>query len=944
MKLSLLFTFLLGIAAPFATNASTDHPAASSPRECLSFDPEWRFHPGDIPFPVVKGHGMTYSSAKAGNASGAAAPVYDDTGWRQLNLPHDWAVEQPFDKAANVSQGYRARGIAWYRKSFHLDPADKGKALELQFDAIATHCTVWLNGTVVHRNWCGYTSFSIDLTPFAKFGAELNTVAIRVDADAQEGWWYEGAGIYRHTWLIKRAPVHLITDGVFAQPVKDAAGHWTVPVQATLENIGPDSAQVQVETTIADPSGKTVAAGKGNATVDHLDQSVATFSIPVENPALWSLEEPVLYTVRTVVKQANVIVDDATTHCGFRTIRFDVNKGFFLNDKPVKIKGTCNHIDHAGVGVAVPDSIWEFRLRRLKEMGSNAVRCSHNPPAKEFLDLCDQLGVLVMDENRNFNCAPEYVRQLQWMVVRDRNHPSIILWSVFNEEPMQATEQGYEMVRRMAAVVKKLDTSRPVTAAMNGGLGSPVNVSQAVDVVGFNYQQEGYENFHKHHPNQPITSSEDTSAVMTRGEFRTDNSKNILGSYDTEHPGWGSNHRAAWKAIAKNEFVAGGFVWTGFDYRGEPTPFTWPSAGSFFGCMDLCGFPKTAFYMHQAHWISNKPVLQIVPHWNWPGEEGKPIQVMAISNAETVALSLNGKELGERPVDPIDFVSWQVPYAPGKLVAVGKRGGVEVARCVVETTGAPAAIRLIPDRTTLSGDGLDAAPVTVEVVDAEGRIAPTAGPLVVFEVTGSAEIIGLGNGDPNCHEPEKGDRHTLFNGLGQIILRSKAGGSGVVTLRAKSDGLRSAEAALSVTAAPPVPAVLAAKPELALEKWRISPVSTSRPDPNQTLAGNDQNSWQPVAPGRLPKLTGGRYAVFRSEKFKAYAAQQKEGGRILFGGIAGKAEVWLDGKMIGEKTTNETAPFSVALPPGGESHVLNVLVEGREGKEAGLSAPVKVGR
>ena len=316
---------------------------------------------------------------------------------------------------------------------------------------------------------------------------------------------------------------------------------------------------------------------------------------------------------------------------------------------------------------------------------------------------------------------------------------------------------------------------------------------------------------------------------------------------------------------------------------------------------------------------------------------------MAISNAETVALSLNGKDLGEKPVDPIDFVSWQVPYAPGQLVAVAKRDGREVARCVVETTGAPAAIRLVADRTVLKGDGLDALPVTVEVVDDQGRTVPTAGPLVTFAVQGPGEIIGLGNGDPNCHEAEKGDRHSLFNGLGQVILRSKAEGSGSLILSAKSAGLNAAAVSLSVTSAPSVPAVPAADPVLALEKWRMSPVSATRPDPNEALAQNDQNSWQPVSPGRLPKLTGGTFAVFRSEKFKPYASQRREGGQIVFGGIAGKAEVWLDGRLIAEKTALETAPLCVSLPPGDENHVLNVLVEGTEGHSAGLAAPVKIG-
>ena len=427
----------------------------------------------------------------------------------ELDLPHDWAVEGPFDEKENIAQGYRPRGIGWYRRQFQLDPADRGQHLELQFDGVATHCTVWVNGTVVHRNWCGYTSFYLDLTPLAKFGDKPNTIAVRVDANAMEGWWYEGAGLYRHTWLVKRHPVHLITDGVFANPVREADGSWSLPVEATLET--PVATRRRSKSRSLSPirrgsKSRSRNAGDGGCTRSGRRQIVAAG----RGAELWSVAPPSLYRVRTVVLQNGKAVDESRTNCGFRTIRFDAEQGFFLNDQPLKLKGVCNHQDHAGVGVAVPDALWEFRLRRLQEMGVNAFRCSHNPPAAEFLDACDRLGILVMDENRNFNSSPEYMRQLEWLVRRDRNHPSVILWSVFNEEPMQGTEIGYEMVRRMAAAVKKLDPTRPVTAAMNGGMFSPVNVSQAVDVVGFNYQIDSYDRFHAANPNLPLTSSEDT--------------------------------------------------------------------------------------------------------------------------------------------------------------------------------------------------------------------------------------------------------------------------------------------------------------------------------------------------------------------------------------------------------------------------------------------------
>ena len=516
------------VAALCVVLFSADLSQAAVPEgrtEKLSLNQGWKFHEGDIPFPEIKGHGNSYNNAKAGKSWGAAAPEFDDSQWRVLDLPHDWAVEQPFLQTANLSQGYRPRGFGWYRRSFKLDPSDRGKALELQFDGIATHCTVWLNGTLVHRNWCGYTSFQIDLTPFAHYGDTPNTLAIRVDAQAMEGWWYEGAGIYRHTWLVKRSPLHITTDGVFAHPVRKPDGTWEIPVETTLSNIGDAAVTGGVQAELIDPDGKSIASGRATVEVPSLDTAVAKFTIPVSNPKLWSVDTPTLYTVRTRALRDGVVQDSVETRCGFRTIRFDAKLGFFLNDKPLKFKGTCNHQDHAGVGVAVPDSIWEFRVRRLKELGSNAYRCAHNPPAKEFLEACDRLGMLVMDENRNFNVSPEYVRQLEWLIRRDRNHPSVILWSVFNEETTQGTEMGYQMVRRMAAVVKRLDSTRPVTAAMSGGHKAPINVSQAVDVVGFNYNQDVYDEFHKAHPDLPVTSSEDTSGFMTRGVYETDHNE-----------------------------------------------------------------------------------------------------------------------------------------------------------------------------------------------------------------------------------------------------------------------------------------------------------------------------------------------------------------------------------------------------------------------------------
>jgi beta-galactosidase len=760
-------SFALACAVLLAPNLT----AAESPRERLSLDSNWKFHLGDIPldsFPggqgvSLYGADITHSGAKAGHVWGAAARGFDDANWRQVSLPHDWAVEQPFDSKELKQQGYRPRGIGWYRRTFKLDPSDRGKNIELQFDGVATHCAVYFNGSRVHHNFCGYTSFYIDVTPMARYGNEVNTIAVRVDADAMEGWWYEGAGIYRHTWLVKRSPVHVVTDGVYANPVKGADGRWTIPAEVTLANTGANAASAFVDIGVFDSTGRKIADGRSPAgKIAPMDQAVAKVSIPVNSPQLWSVEHPNLYEVRTLVSSDNQPVDAVTTKCGFRTIRFDAKEGFFLNDQPLKLQGTSNHQDHAGVGVAVPDAIQEFRIRKLKEMGSNAYRTAHNPPSRELLEICDRLGMLVMDETRHFNASPEYLKQLEWLVRRDRNHPSVIIWSLFNEEGLQVNEEGMEITRVMNAVVKRLDTTRPTTGAQNkgqltsDGKANPKNAAWPLDVVGINYQAGDYDKILAAYPDKPFVSTEDTSQVMTRGAYATDFSKFILASYDDVYPGWDKHSaaRTSWQAIAKRPRLSGGFSWTGFDYRGEPTPFGWPSAGSFFGAMDLCGFPKTEFFIRQAHWVKDKPVLTLVPHWNWAGKEGQPVKVMALCNADRLALSLNGKLIEEKQVDPFQMVEWQVPYAPGRLEAIAKKNGREVARYVVETTGQPVSLRLTPDRQTLAGDGCDAVPVTVEAVDAQGRPVPTANLAVAFQISGQGQLIGVGNGDPNCHEPE----------------------------------------------------------------------------------------------------------------------------------------------------------------------------------------------
>lgn len=908
--------------------------------QVLSMDRGWRFHKGDIPFPEIKGHGITYSNAKAGTAWGAASPGYDDLKWQMVNLPHDWAIEGVPQKSENISQGYRARGYGWYRRQFKVDPSARGKHIELRFDGIATYATIWLNGTVVHRNWCGYTSMYIDATPFLKYGDEVNTIAIRVDAHAQEGWWYEGAGIYRHTYLVVREPVHIETDGVYANPVMVSDKKWNIPAEVTIYNAGKIAANTEVKMQLIDGQGKILTQNSQQASVKALDNTVAKLNLAVDNPRLWDIDDPFLYKIKTMVYQEGKLVDSISQTCGFRSFRFDADKGFFLNGRHVKIQGVCNHQDHAGVGVAIPDALWEFRMRRLKELGVNAYRCAHNPPSKELLHLADKLGILVMDENRNFNSSPEYVRQLQWLVRRDRNHPSVFLWSVFNEEPMQGTEVGYEMVRRMSHYVKQLDTTRPVTAAMNGGLFDPINVSQAVDVFGFNYQVWAYDRFHKENPTLPSTSSEDISAFIVRGEYKTDMAKHITNSYDEHSADWGKTHRAGWKEIDTRPWMAGGFVWTGFDYHGEPTPFNWPTNSSVFGIMDLCGFAKSPYYIHQAQWISDRPVLELIPHWSWPDSvKGKPIKVMVMTNQPQIKLYLNGKLIGTQDRDKYEMNTWMVPYQPGKLEAVTYSNGKETARKVVETTGRPVRVDLVPDRNMIAGNGEDAMPVTVRLLDARGREVPTANHPVVFSLKGAGKIIGLGNGDPNSLEPEKGNQRSLYNGLAQVIIQHNDSIQvNKITLTANVEGLKSAVVDIPVKSMQPAPYVGVVLPSMILDQWRVSTPSDTRPVVQASLAANDMNTWAPTRTGQYVKLEKGKFIQLRTD-FSLHEFYATKGGYIILPYVAGTIAVFLDGKQVNVTRQNEA--YAVAVPPGRQSHSLVIVLQSDK-NEVGIGGVVKI--
>jgi len=786
---------------------SSPAPAAEiAPRERANFDAGWRFafgHPSDPAKDFSHGTGYFSYFAKAGYGDGPADPKFDASAWRELDLPHDWAVEAPFDGRGSHSHGYKAvgrnfpeRSVGWYRKTFAVPAGDLGRRIAIEFDGVARDSVVWVNGFYLGRQTSGTTGFRYDLTDYLNYGGD-NVVAVRADVTMEEGWYYEGAGIYRHVWLAKTAPLHVAPWGTFVSAeVRDDHSAAEVTARATIANDGTAAATFVLEQTILAPDGRTLATRQlRGLTVAAGESQEFSAALAVAQPQLWSVETPVLHRLVTVVRDAaGVIVDRCETPFGIRTIRFDPDHGFFLNGRHVLLQGVNLHQDHAGVGAAVPDALVEFRLRRLQEMGCNAIRTSHEPPAPEVLDACDRLGLLVIDENRLMGASPDQLDRLAAMIRRDRNHPSVILWSVGNEEwRIEGNVLGARLTATMQAFARRLDPTRRSTVAISGGWGGS---STTTDVVGYNYiSQSNPDEQHKKFPHQPGVGTEETTTQGTRGIYFDDKPRAHLAPLAKGDSG--GNCELGWNYYAARPFLAGLFFWTGFDYRGESTPFGFPAVSSQFGLMDTCGFPKDSFYYLQSWW-TDAPVLHVFPHWNWPDKVGREITVKGYSNHDAVELFLNGASLGKQDMPRNGHLEWKVVYQPGVLEARGYRGGKVVETTRVETTGTPAKLVLTPDRTKIKADGADVVVFAVSTVDAQGRHVPVADNLVKFAVTGG-RIIGVGNGDPSCHESDTGRERSLFNGYAQVIVQA-AREPGDIKLRAESDGLPAAETILQGTA------------------------------------------------------------------------------------------------------------------------------------------------
>jgi beta-galactosidase len=770
----------------------------------INFDEGWKFHFGHAANPDKD---FNYSTTTIYSKSGGAAktaidPKFADSTWTNINLPHDWAVALPFENSPSFdveSHGYKPVGgfypetsIGWYRKHFSVDKANANKRFEIQFDGIFRNATIWVNGFFVGNNFSGYIGKSYDISDYINFDKE-NVVVVRVDATQYEGWFYEGAGIYRHVWLNTFNNIHIPEDGLFVHASVNGK-NAVVEIETEVENKNFNTSACVAYSYITDRNGKQIAkTSEQKLSLSVNQKQTVKQKLTISNVQLWSLENPYLYKVVSVIKQGNQIVHTKKDRFGVRTIRFNANEGFFLNGKHIKIQGTNNHQDHAGIGSALPDYMQYYRIGLLKEMGSNAYRASHNAPTPELLEACDSLGMLVLDEQRLLNSSPEYMDQFERLIRRDRNHPSVFLWSIGNEEGwIQKTQTGKKIAQTLLAKQKELDPTRTSTYAAD--MGNEFNgVNEVIPIRGFNYRQFGVADYHRDHPNQPLLGTEMGSTVTTRGIYEKDSIRAYVPDQDITAPWWASKAEDWWKLAAENKYWLGGFVWTGFDYRGEPTPYKWPNISSHFGILDTCGFPKNIYYYYKSWW-TNEDILHISPHWNWPEKIGKPIEVWVNTNADNVELFLNGKSLGKKEMQRNSHLKWEVIYEPGTLEAVAYKKGKKLTS-KIETTGQASKIILSPDRTSIIADGKDGGVINISFVDINGKEVPDANNMVYFTISGDAKIIGVGNGDPSSHEPDKcvdgAWQRSAFSGKCQVIIQAgKTAGS--IKLEAKSNGLISA--------------------------------------------------------------------------------------------------------------------------------------------------------
>ncbi len=790
------FLILLLFYSVFIANAQTKI------RTIENFCKNWKFHLGDI--------------------ANGNDPSLNDKDWRSINLPHDWSIEGNFSKDHPSTPGGGALpgGIGWYRKYFYVTENDKDKLFFIDFDGVYRNSEVWINGNYLGKRPYGYSSFRYELSPFLKYGQE-NIIAVKVDNSLQpNSRWYSGSGIYRNVWLVKTNKIFVDHWGTFVTTPVVKENLAKISIQIKVKNRYKSNVLINVKTKIIDNNGKVVGETNSQKNIE-LD-SVITFKQETEitKPLLWSIENPNLYKAITIIETEGKIFDDYETTFGIRTFEFHPEKGFILNGKHVKIKGVCNHHDLGCLGAAVNERAIEKQLEILKAMGVNAIRTSHNPPAPELLDLCDKMGFLVMDEafdvwktkktqyDYSMDWDKWYKRDLEDMILRDRNHPSVIIWSIGNEVMEQWIRDdsiGIVLTKELTKIVKDLDTTRPVTAACNGPEPeNPLIKANVLDLIGFNYHHHLFEDFPRTYPGKKFIATETTSALATRGHYdmpsdsirrwpkRWDlpleegNPDNTCSAYDNCSAPWGSTHEETWKIVKKHDFLSGMFIWTGFDYLGEPTPYSWPSRSSYFGIIDLAGFPKDVYYMYQSEW-TDKPVLHVFPHWNW--KEGQTVDIWAYTNCDEVELFLNGESLGtKRKIGDDLHLMWRVQFIPGILKAIGRKNGKETLIREIRTATQPYKIFLEADRNVIKADGKDLSFITVKILDMNNTLLPYADNLLNFEIQGEGKIVGVDNGCQTSHEPFKANYRKAFNGLCLVVVQSTEK-SGKIKITARAENL-----------------------------------------------------------------------------------------------------------------------------------------------------------
>ena len=772
-----------------------------------SFNKDWKFFLGDV--------------KEASNED------FNDAGWRSLQLPHDWSIELPFDSTSPTGTGGGALrgGIGWYRKTFSLPAASKGENIFIDFDGVYCNSEVFVNGHSLGLRPNGFISFRYDLTPYVKFGNQPNTIAVKVDNGQQpNSRWYSGSGIYRNVWLTTVGAVYVDHWGTNITTSEVSAGSASVNIKTIVKNSRETSAGITVKTVIYDEMLRPVQTRVGALNFSNAAAKELSQDFTVVQPRLWSIDNPYLYKAVTQLLVNNKVIDEYSTRFGIRYFNFDVNNGFSLNGKPLKIIGVCDHHDLGCLGTAINRRALERQLQILKGMGCNGIRTSHNPPAPELLDLCDRMGFIVMDEafdmwkkpknkfDYHLNWDDWHKKDLQDQVLRDRNHPSVFIWSIGNEIPEQwagrngEDSSGTIIARELAAIIKTMDTSRPITSALNNPF--PENAiykSGVLDLVGFNYHHQDFKTFPQKFAGKKFIATETVSALQTRGhyDFPSDSirrwpqrwDKPVAGAnpdltcsaYDNCSAPWGSTHEETLKELLKYNFASGMYIWTGFDYIGEPTPYPWPARSSYFGIIDLAGFPKDVYYLYQSLFTS-KPVLYIFPHWNWTA--GQTVDVWAYyNNADEVELFLNNKSLGVKKKMNDDLhVMWRVAYTPGTLKAVSRKNGKPVLEKIINTAGAPAAIVAVADRNTIKADGMDLSFVTIKIVDKNGNLVPNADNLVKLELSGKGLLAGTDNGNPVSLESFQTPARRAFNGMCLAVIQS-TGKPGNISLKLSAENL-----------------------------------------------------------------------------------------------------------------------------------------------------------